>query len=175
MLLFVASVVSLCPITAIASSPLLAQSAPAETEQPKNEKPSSNEEKISAEKVILGIVGGLAIFLFGVEQLARALKAVSGDKMKRLLARFTTNPFAGLVSGTVATTALDGHHHDDRDGPCRRSHLRSGSRDRPWCEHRNNHRRANHCFDVAKYAPAFLLVGLLVHFFGSGDRWKTGV
>ena len=86
LLLFVASVVSLCPITAIASSPLLAQSAPAETEQPKNEKPSSNgkpssnEEKISAEKVILGIVGGLAIFLFGVEQLARALKAVLGTR-----------------------------------------------------------------------------------------------
>jgi phosphate:Na+ symporter len=28
-------------------------------------------------------------------------------------------------------------------------------------------------FDVAKYAPAFLLIGLLVHFFGSGDRWKN--
>jgi phosphate:Na+ symporter len=27
-------------------------------------------------------------------------------------------------------------------------------------------------FDVAQYAPALLLVGLLVHFFGSSDRWK---
>jgi hypothetical protein len=86
---------------------LLAQSGPAEAEKPTSEKPSSDEEKISPEKTILGIIGGLAIFLFGVEQLARALKAVSGDRMKRLLARFTTNPFAGLVTGTVATTALD--------------------------------------------------------------------
>ena len=107
LLLFAALVAGLCPTAAIASSPLLAQSGPAEAEKPTNEKPSSDEEKISPEKTILGIIGGLAIFLFGVEQLARALKAVSGDRMKRLLARFTTNPFAGLVTGTVATTALD--------------------------------------------------------------------
>ncbi len=118
-LLFVVSLLAgLSPTTAVASPPLLAQSAPAQAEKPnpsdgkkdakpKNEEPSSDEEKISPEKVTLGIVGGLAIFLFGVEQLARALKAVSGDRMKRLLGRFTTNPFAGLVTSTVATTALD--------------------------------------------------------------------
>ena len=177
MLLFVASVVSLCPITAIASSPLLAQSAPAETEQPKNEKPSSNEEKISAEKVILGIVGGLAIFLFGVEQLARALKAVSGDKMKRLLARFTTNPFAGLVSGTVATTALDSSSvviimtiamvHAGVLTFAQALGIVLGANIGTTIGGQII------AFDIAKYAPAFLLVGLLVHFFGSGDRWKN--
>jgi phosphate:Na+ symporter len=77
--------------------PLLAQSPPAV-----NEQPSSAEEEIEPEKIVLGIVGGLAIFLFGVEQLARALKAVSGDRMKRLLVRCTTNPLAGLGTGTIA-------------------------------------------------------------------------
>jgi hypothetical protein len=63
LLVFAAVVMGLCPIAAIASTSLLAQSAPTEAEKPTNEKPSSDEEKISAEKIILGIVGGLAIFL----------------------------------------------------------------------------------------------------------------
>jgi phosphate:Na+ symporter len=139
----------------------------------------TNEEKISAEKVILGIVGGLAIFLFGVEQLARALKAVSGDKMKRLLARFTTNPFAGLVSGTVATTALDSSSvviimtsamvHAGVLTFAQALGIVLGANIGTTIGGQII------AFDIAKYAPAFLLVGLLVHFFGSGDRWKTGV
>ncbi len=176
LLLFAALVTGLCPIAAIASSPLLAQSAPAEAEKPTNEKPPSDEEKISAEKTILGIVGGLAIFLFGVEQLARALKSVSGDKMKRLLARFTTNPFAGLVSGTIATTVLDSSSvviimtiamvhagvltFSQALGIVLGANIGTTIGGQIIA------------FDVAKYAPAFLLVGLLVHFFGSGDRWK---
>jgi hypothetical protein len=54
LLLFAALVAGLCPTAAIASSPLLAQSGPAEAEKPTNEKPSSDEEKISPEKTILG-------------------------------------------------------------------------------------------------------------------------
>jgi hypothetical protein len=108
LLFFVSLFAGLYPSAAVTAPPLLAQLAPAEAEKPKdekpkNEKPSPEEEKISPEKVTLGIVGGLAIFLFGVEQLARALKAVSGDRMKRLLGRFTTTPFAGLLTGTLAT------------------------------------------------------------------------
>ncbi len=176
-LLFAALVTGLCPIAAIVSSPLLAQSAPAESEKPTNEKPSSDEEKIIPEKTILGIVGGLAIFLFGVAQLARALKAVSGDRMKRLLARFTTNPFAGLVTGTVATTALDSSSvviimtiamvhagvltFSQALGIVLGANIGTTIGGQIIA------------FDVAKFAPAFLLGGLLVHFFGSGDRWKN--
>jgi phosphate:Na+ symporter len=146
-------------------------------EKSKNEKPSSDEEKISPEKITLGIVGGLAIFLFGVEQLARALKAVSGDRMKRLLGRFTTNPFAGLVTGTVATTALDSSSvviimtiamvhagvltFSQALGIVLGANIGTTIGGQIIA------------FDIAKYAPAFLLVGLLVHFFGSDDRWKN--
>ncbi len=58
-------------------------------------------------KIILEVVGGLTLFLYGVTRLSESLQAVAGDRMKTLLARFTTHPLAGVATGTVATTLLD--------------------------------------------------------------------
>ena len=41
------------------------------------------------------LFGGLALFLFGMEQMADALKAVAGERMKTILAKLTTNRFMG--------------------------------------------------------------------------------
>ncbi|HEX8362470.1 MAG TPA: Na/Pi symporter, partial [Longimicrobium sp.] len=57
--------------------------------------------------IVLGVVAGLALFLFGVTLLADALKRVAGDRMKKFLERCTTNRFAAVGTGTVATTLLD--------------------------------------------------------------------
>lgn len=57
--------------------------------------------------IVLGLVAGLALFLLGVTLLAQSLRRVAGERMKRLLARFTTNRFAGVATGTAATTLLD--------------------------------------------------------------------
>ena len=155
-----------------ADRPLLAQSPSAG-----NEQSSSTEEKIEPEKIVLGIVGGLAVFLFGVEQLARALKAVSGDRMKRILARFTTNPLAGLGTGTVATTVLGSSSvviimtiamvHAGVLTFAQALGIVLGANIGTTLGGQII------AFDVAKYAPAFLLLGLIVHFFGRGDRWKN--
>jgi len=58
-------------------------------------------------KIILEVVGGLTLFLYGVTRLSESLQEVAGDRMKTLLARFTTHPLAGVATGTVATTLLD--------------------------------------------------------------------
>lgn len=55
----------------------------------------------------LGTVGGLALFLFGVDLLADALRAAGGDRVKHLLERAARNRFAGLGAGTAATVLLD--------------------------------------------------------------------
>ena len=57
--------------------------------------------------IVLGLVAGLALFLYGVTRLAGGMKAVAGDRMRRLLARATTNRVAGVLTGAAATTALD--------------------------------------------------------------------
>jgi phosphate:Na+ symporter len=55
----------------------------------------------------LSMLGGLALFLFGVELLAHSLKHLQGGRFQKLLARSSSNRFAALASGTVATVALD--------------------------------------------------------------------
>lgn len=57
--------------------------------------------------IILEVLGGLVLFLYGVMQLARAVEPLATDRARQLLGRFTTNRFAGVATGTVATTALD--------------------------------------------------------------------
>lgn len=55
----------------------------------------------------LGFVAGLALFLFGVQTLAAALKEAQGGRFEALLKRFAGNRFGGVASGTAATVALD--------------------------------------------------------------------
>ena len=57
--------------------------------------------------VALEVVGGLVLFLFGVLQLSRGIEPLAGERARELLSRFTTNPFAGVLTGVIATTILD--------------------------------------------------------------------
>ncbi|MFC1684578.1 Na/Pi cotransporter family protein, partial [Pseudomonadota bacterium] len=52
------------------------------------------------------LLGGLALFLFGIEQMARALKVVAGNRMKLILARLTTNRFMGAITGAFVTAII---------------------------------------------------------------------
>jgi hypothetical protein len=42
-------------------------------------------------KPLMGLLGGLALFLFGMEQLADGLKAAAGESLKNLMERLTKN------------------------------------------------------------------------------------
>ncbi|MBT3049005.1 MAG: Na/Pi cotransporter family protein [Candidatus Thiodiazotropha sp.] len=52
------------------------------------------------------LFGGLALFLFGMEQMADALKAVAGGRMKSILAKLTTNRLMGAVTGAFVTAVI---------------------------------------------------------------------
>ncbi len=52
------------------------------------------------------LFGGLAIFLFGMEQMAEALKKVAGNKMKTILGKLTTNRVMGLLTGAFVTAVI---------------------------------------------------------------------
>ena len=52
------------------------------------------------------LFGGLALFLFGMEQMADALKAVAGERMKTILAKLTTNRFMGAGTGAIVTAVI---------------------------------------------------------------------
>lgn len=57
--------------------------------------------------LVLGLAGGLALFLAGLEQLAEGLKKVAGDALKQMLSKLTSNRVMGAVTGAVVTGILN--------------------------------------------------------------------
>ena len=57
-------------------------------------------------QMLIQLAGGLALFLFGMDQMGEALKVVAGDKMRQILGKLTTNRVMGLVTGTVVTAII---------------------------------------------------------------------
>lgn len=53
-----------------------------------------------------GLIGGLALFLFGMDIMTRALKQVAGASMKSILERMTGNRFLGLAAGASITAII---------------------------------------------------------------------
>jgi phosphate:Na+ symporter len=58
-------------------------------------------------KLVLTTIGGLALFLFGIDQLSRHLREAAGDRFRKVLEASSQNRFAGLAAGTAVTVALD--------------------------------------------------------------------
>ena len=52
------------------------------------------------------LLGGLAVFLYGMEQMAEALKKVAGDSMKQILGRLTNSRIMGLITGAFVTAVI---------------------------------------------------------------------
>ncbi|NNF59122.1 MAG: Na/Pi cotransporter family protein [Rhodothermaceae bacterium] len=61
---------------------------------------------LDAWPIMIGLAGGLALFLFGMEQMTAALKQVAGSGMKTLLARLTTNRFSAAFAGAFVTAVI---------------------------------------------------------------------
>lgn len=57
-------------------------------------------------QVFLELLGGLALFLYGMELLGDALKRLAGGEMQRILAKLTTNRARGFLVGALATAAI---------------------------------------------------------------------
>ena len=58
-------------------------------------------------EIIMGLFGGLALFLFGLDQLAGGLQAAAGESMKVFLAKLTKNRVLGAITGAVVTAVLN--------------------------------------------------------------------
>lgn len=56
--------------------------------------------------IVVNLLGGLAIFLFGLDQLTNMLKATAGNRMRDLLARLTTNRFKAVIAGAFTTAVI---------------------------------------------------------------------
>ena len=55
---------------------------------------------------ILGLIGGLAMFLYGMELMGDSLKKLAGGKLESILARLTSNRFKGFLLGFIVTAII---------------------------------------------------------------------
>jgi len=53
-----------------------------------------------------GLFGGLALFLFGMDIMTKALKSAAGDYMKDILGKLTRNRFVGVGMGAFVTAII---------------------------------------------------------------------
>ena len=54
----------------------------------------------------LGLLGGLALFLYGMQMMSSGLEAAAGSRMKNILERLTANRFLGVLVGAGITAVI---------------------------------------------------------------------
>ena len=57
-------------------------------------------------KIVFGLLGGLAMFLYGMNSMSDALQKAAGERMKRILGFLTKNPLMGALAGALVTAVL---------------------------------------------------------------------
>ena len=56
--------------------------------------------------LVVGLAGGLAFFLYGMEKMSEGMKRSTGDKMRTILAALTQNRIVGLIAGAFVTCVI---------------------------------------------------------------------
>ncbi len=55
---------------------------------------------------IMGLLGGLALFLYGMQMMSTGLESAAGNKMKVILEKLTSNRFVGVLVGALITAII---------------------------------------------------------------------
>jgi phosphate:Na+ symporter len=84
--------VALLPVLLLSGSPVVAAVDAAES--------------VAIGQMAMQLFGGLALFLYGIDKMTEALKAVAGDGMRTVLARLTSNRFMGALTGALVTAVI---------------------------------------------------------------------
>ncbi|MDO4473150.1 MAG: Na/Pi cotransporter family protein [Eubacteriales bacterium] len=57
-------------------------------------------------EIVFGLLGGLAVFIFGMNMMSECLQKAAGEKMKAILSLLTRNPVMGVLAGALTTAVL---------------------------------------------------------------------
>ena len=57
-------------------------------------------------RTVFGLLGGLAVFIYGMNMMSEGLQKVAGEKMKYVLGILTKNPIVGVLAGALTTAVL---------------------------------------------------------------------
>ncbi|WP_187143763.1 Na/Pi cotransporter family protein [Bacillus tuaregi] len=62
--------------------------------------------ELNLQQMLFEFFGGLGIFLLGIKSMGDGLQNSAGDKLKRILDKYTTNPLMGVLAGIFVTVLL---------------------------------------------------------------------
>mgnify|MGYP004660792775 FL=1 len=57
-------------------------------------------------QIVFGLLGGLAVFIYGMNLMSESLQKAAGEKMKSILALLTKNRIMGVLAGALVTAVL---------------------------------------------------------------------
>ncbi len=62
--------------------------------------------EINVITILLGLLGGLALFLYGMHMMSDGLENLAGNRMKKILEKLTSNRLLGVLVGAVITAVI---------------------------------------------------------------------
>lgn len=57
-------------------------------------------------QMVFGLLGGLSVFIYGMNLMSEGLQKVAGEKMRTVLGLLTKNPLIGVLAGALTTAVL---------------------------------------------------------------------
>ena len=126
--------------------------------------------------VFVSLCGGLGLFLYGMKIMSKAIETVAGAKLRHILEIFTTNRFSGMIVGLIFTAVIQS------SSACTAmvvSFVNAGLM--------NLYQAAGVIlganigttvtsqlvsFNISKYAPIILLVGVISVMFGKKQKYR---
>ncbi len=63
-------------------------------------------ESLSLAPMLIGLVGGLALFLHGMTMMSNAMRAMAGSRLKTIMARLARNRLSALLTGVAITSIV---------------------------------------------------------------------
>ncbi len=60
----------------------------------------------NVQEVVFGLLGGLAIFIYGMNLMSECLQKAAGERMKQILGLLTRNRLMGVLAGALVTAVL---------------------------------------------------------------------
>ena len=89
---------------------------------------------------VLALLGGLALFLYGMQMMSTGLEAAAGNRMKSILEKLTSNRIKGVLVGAAITAVIQSSSAttviDD---------IKTGGMGDHGSQYRNDDYRSAHC------------------------------
>ena len=91
--------------------------------------------------IIIPFIGGLAMFIYGMNIMADGLQHAAGSKMKKILEVLTQNKLMGIALGALVTAIIQSSSATTgcRLCKCRADESDTGNQRYHGCEYRYNH------------------------------------